>query len=111
MTPALSAFLDSLYDSLPLSSSFPVGRYAGVFPSTAVQHLWHGKVFTGSKVVNVIRGREAIEGDVQNVNGLIVIRYPILPYLVDYLKPSGDGWLGKAVIGSERAYFLLVPIQ
>ena len=69
----------------------PEGRYDGTVHGhwRWANHFWTGKVFTGSKVVNIIRGRELIEGDVTEHHGLVQIRYPQLG-LTDTLWPRWD---------------------
>jgi hypothetical protein len=107
--PELDAFYATLH-----ATELPVGRFTGeawshslpVVPMAAL--LWKGKVFTGDKVRNVVKGLgEAFTGDVYLTSGEVVIYYAGLK-LTDYLKPmSPDVWLGRMPLGSHVVNFLL----
>lgn len=101
--------LDALYNVLPPADALPQGRFRGVLSMDVPNALWEGKVFSGKSVRNIVFGREFIGGHVMLSNGEVVITYPSLPGLVDYLKPAGRGWLGKAVHGDTKFYFVLTP--
>ena len=106
----MNKMLDALYDVLPSATELPIGRFRGVLPADAGLVVWEGKVFRGERVTNIVLGTaQMVGGKVMLSDGEVIVTYSILPGLVDYLKPAGRGWLGKAVRGDDYFYFVLKP--
>lgn len=87
----------------------PQGRYRGKVVGVPLAGLvWKGKVFTDDKVVNLILGRERIEGTVtwDEADKVWLITYP--GGLVDRLAEDNDGgYWGVMKLGPVDVWFHL----
>lgn len=105
--------LSGLYATLR-ATELPQGTFHGLAWShdlpgiEYLNGLWTGKVFAGTKVMNLILGKQRIPGVVTLEGRDVVIRYPQLG-LEDTLKPyrAQAGWIGRMRVGPSVVWFTL----